>query len=80
MERVFESVFSQVFVGRNFFSQEYCYRGVAIFRGDQVSYEVVEFVDNEGASVQGIDVYRNKFCVFGLFSIARVMIIFIYKK
>lgn len=80
MERVPESVSSQVLVGRNLLSQEYCHRGVATPRGDQVSHEAAELVDNEGASVQGTDVYRNKLCVLGPLSIARVMIAFTYKN
>lgn len=80
MERVPESVSSQVLVGRNLLSQEYCHRGVATPRGNQVGHEAAELVDNEGASVQGADVHRDKLCVLGPLSIARVMIAFTYKK
>lgn len=80
MERVPEGISSQVLVGRNLLSQEYCHRGVATPRGDQVSHEAAELVDNEGASVQGTDVYRNKLCVLGPLSITWVMIAFTYKN
>lgn len=80
MEGVPEGVSCQILVGRNLLSQEYCHRGVATPRGDQVSHEAAKLVDYEGASVQGADVNGNKLCVLGPLSIARVMIAFTYKK
>lgn len=80
MEGVPEGISSQVLVGRNLLSQEYCHRGVATPRGDQVSHEAAKLVDYEGASVQGADVNGNKLCVLGPLSITRVMIAFTYKK
>lgn len=80
MEGVPEGISSQVLVGWNLLSQEYCHRGMTTPRGDQVSHEAAKLIDNEGASVQGADVHRDKLCVLGPLSIARVMITFTYKK
>lgn len=80
MEGVPEGVSCQILVGRNLLSQEYCHRGMATPRGDQVGHEAAKLVDYEGASVQGADVHGDKLCVLGPLSITRVMITFTYKK